>query len=102
MMSADDLVFMAKVAEKAGRFDDMAQFLTQLLDLKSPHLSTEDCSLLTVSFKHLISSKRKAIRVITGILTDQHLDKARRDLIQYKHKLEQSYISESYKVISLV
>ncbi len=63
----EEKIFMARVAEQAERFDDMVEFLTQVIDSKDSDFSTEERNLLSVGFKNLIGVKRTAIRTIAAI-----------------------------------
>ena len=54
-------IFLARVAEQAERFDDMVEFLKQVIDAKDGDFTTEERNLLSVGFKNLIGVKRTAI-----------------------------------------
>ena len=66
-MSLEQVVFMARVAEQAERFDDMVAYLGQMIEMKKGDLTNDDRNLLSVGFKNLISSARAALRQITAI-----------------------------------
>ena len=63
----EEKIFMARVAEQAERFEDMVEFLTQVIDGKDSDFTTEERNLLSVGFKNLIGVKRTAIRTIVAI-----------------------------------
>ena len=63
----EEKVFMARVAEQAERFDDMVQFLQEVISAKKENFTTEERNLLSVGFKNQIGSKRTAIRTINAI-----------------------------------
>lgn len=63
----EEKIFMARVAEQAERFDDMVDFLKQVIDQKDKDFTTEERNLLSVGFKNLIGGKRTAIRTISAI-----------------------------------
>ena len=63
----EEKIFMARVAEQAERFEDMVEFLTQVIDGKDSDFSTEERNLFSVGFKNLIGVKRTAIRTIAAI-----------------------------------
>ena len=66
-MSLEENVFMARVAEQSERFDDMVEFLREVIKSKSDDFTTEERNLLSVGFKNQIGSKRTAIRTISAI-----------------------------------
>jgi 14-3-3 protein epsilon len=63
----EEKIFMARVAEQAERFDDMVDFLKEVISGKENDFTTEERNLLSVGFKNLIGSKRTAIRTISAI-----------------------------------
>jgi len=67
LMSLEENIFMARVAEQAERFDDMVKFLQSVVKSKNEDFTTEERNLLSVGFKNQIGSKRTAIRTISAI-----------------------------------
>jgi 14-3-3 protein epsilon len=63
----EEKIFMARVAEQAERFEDMVDFLKEVVSSKTSDFTTEERNLLSVGFKNLIGSKRTAIRTIAAI-----------------------------------
>ena len=63
----EEKIFMARVAEQAERFDDMVDFLRDVVSSKDSDFTTEERNLLSVGFKNLIGTKRTAIRTIAAI-----------------------------------
>lgn len=63
----EEKIFMARVAEQAERFEDMVDFLKEVISMKSNDFTTEERNLLSVGFKNLIGGKRTAIRTISAI-----------------------------------
>lgn len=59
----NNLHFQIKLSERAERFEDMVEFMTQRVKLNSKaRLDEEGRNLLSISFKNLISNKRQALR----------------------------------------
>ena len=85
----EEKIFMARVAEQAERFDDMVEFLTQVIDNKDSDFSTEERNLLSVGFKNLIGVKRTAIRTIAAIEQNPKYTKYGEALTAYKKKIEE-------------
>lgn len=63
----EEKIFMARVSEQAERFDDMVEFLKEVIAAKTSDFTTEERNLLSVGFKNQIGSKRTAIRTIAAI-----------------------------------
>ena len=52
LMSLEENIFMARVAEQAERFDDMVKYLNMVVKDKSEDFTTEERNLLSVGFKN--------------------------------------------------
>ena len=63
----EEKIFLARVAEQAERFEDMVDFLDEVLQAKGGSVNPDERNLLSVAFKNLISSKRAACRTISAI-----------------------------------
>lgn len=66
-----DLVFMAKQAEMAERYDDMCQFMKELVNWCSSQKPTKDLTvdernLLSVAYKNVIGTRRASWRTLHG------------------------------------
>ena len=84
----EEKIFMARVAEQAERFDDMVDFLKQVIEGKTEDFSTEERNLLSVGFKNLIGGKRTALRTIAAIEQNLKYSKFAEALTTYKRKIE--------------
>lgn len=86
-MDRDSLVYMAKLAEQAERFDEMVDHMKAVAQ-KPQELSVEERNLLSVAYKNVIGSRRASWRVISSI--EQKGEQERLPLIQqYKAKIEE-------------
>ena len=83
-MSLEENIFMARVAEQAERFDDMVEYLVEVVKSKSDDFTTEERNLLSVGFKNQIGSKRTAIRTISAIEQNPKYSKFNEGLAVYK------------------
>jgi len=62
-----DLSFMARVAETAERYDDMCQFMRELVNsTKDSDLTVEERNLLSVAYKNVIGTRRAAWRTLNA------------------------------------
>lgn len=84
----EEKIFMARVAEQAERFEDMVDFLREVVNAKDSDFTTEERNLLSVGFKNLIGTKRTAIRTISAIEQNPKYSKYSEALGSYKKKIE--------------
>jgi len=61
----DETLFLARLAEQAERFDEMAEYATELA--KTEELNNEERNILSVAYKNVVGSKRSAWRVLNSI-----------------------------------
>ena len=103
-MSLEQVVFMARVAEQAERFDDMVAYLGQMIEMKKGDLTNDDRNLLSVGFKNLISSSRAALRQITAIAENQNAKYACFEpvLQEYKKSVEDDLYKKCILIIDMV
>jgi 14-3-3 protein epsilon len=64
--SRDKLVYMAKLAEEAERYDDMVENVKSLAELKV-QLNVEERNLLSVAYKNIVGARRASWRVLSSI-----------------------------------
>lgn len=98
----EEKIFMARVAEQAERFDDMVDFLSQVIDAKDGDFTTEERNLLSVGFKNLIGTKRTAIRTISAIEQNPKYSKYGEALGTYKKKIEDELFKQCKQIVGLV
>jgi len=81
-----DLVFMARTAETAERYDDMCKFMRELVkysDTKKVDLTVEERNLLSVAYKNVIGARRASWRTLN---VDERKDDAL--IVEYKKQVE--------------
>ena len=98
----EEMIFMARVAEQAERFDDMVDFLRPILRDKGGDFSVEERNLLSVGFKNLIGGKRTAIRTISAIEQNPKYSKFGGALGQYKKKIEGELQKDCQNIINMI
>lgn len=85
-MDRESLVYAAKLAEQAERFDEMVDHMKAVAVLQF-ELNVEERNLLSVAYKNVIGSRRASWRVISSIEAKGESDKL--SLISgYKKKIE--------------
>lgn len=98
----EEKIFMARVAEQAERFDDMVDFLREVISSKDSDFTTEERNLLSVGFKNLIGGKRTALRTIAAIEQNPKYSKYGDALLQYKRKIEDELYDQCILIVNLV
>jgi len=99
----EEEIFMARVAEQAERFDDMVDFLNQVITKKDPkEFNNEERNLFSVGFKNQIGIKRTAIRTINAIRDNPKYSKYGDALNEYKKKIEEELYTDCTKIIETV
>jgi 14-3-3 protein epsilon len=84
-------VYLAMLAEQCNRFEDMMQFLEDMVQGKKDDLSSDERNLLSIAYKNSISLRRQAIRTL---LAYEMKEKKREEslylnyIIEYKKKVE--------------
>ena len=69
-LGREQYVYMAKLAEQAERYEEMVQFMEQLVTSAAPsssELTVEERNLLSVAYKNVIGSLRAAWRIVSSI-----------------------------------
>jgi len=89
-MSREDFIYMARLAEQAERYDEMADYMKKVAK-QNQELSSEERNLLSVAYKNVVGSRRASLRIISSIEQkeesrgkEEHLKKAR----EYRKKVE--------------
>lgn len=95
----DELVFLARAAETAERYDDMCQFMRALVKLVSgkSDLTVEERNLLSVAYKNVIGARRASWRTLN---VDENKDN---ELVKtYKNQVETELEAVSMDVLDLL
>ena len=98
----EEKIFLARVAEQAERYEDMVDFLEEVLKTKGGSVNADERNLLSVAFKNLISSKRQACRTITAIEQNPKYSKYLDALLAYKKQIEGKLADDCQKVIDMI
>merc|ERR1712216_1048950 len=74
-LSRADLVYKAKLAEQAERYDEMMEYMSKVAESGSggadAELSVEERNLLSVAYKNVIGARRASWRIISSIETKE-------------------------------
>lgn len=102
MSQVEEKIFLARVAEQAERFDDMVDFLGEVLQEKGGEVNPDERNLLSVAFKNLISSKRAACRTISAIEQNPKYSKFNAALVTYKTTIEDQLTADCRRIIEMI
>lgn len=62
----EEYVYLAKLYEKAERFDDMVRWINKFVEM-DPQLTPEERIILSAGYKNIISGKRSSWRLLNGL-----------------------------------
>lgn len=108
--SREELVFQAKLAEQAERYEDMVISMKKVAMLKEKELTVEERNLLSVAYKNVIGAKRASWRVLHSIEMRES-DKAPSEsevfnkhqaVVEYKAKVEEELEKVCQDVLDLI
>uniref|UniRef100_A0A915C2Y9 14-3-3 domain-containing protein n=1 Tax=Parascaris univalens TaxID=6257 RepID=A0A915C2Y9_PARUN len=99
--SRESLVQLAKLAEQAERYDDMAQSMKKVTE-SGAELSNEERNLLSVAYKNVVGSRRSSWRVLSS--AEQKIDEAEKKQMarQYREKIEKELRDICQNVLDLL
>jgi len=67
MADKEAKVYLAKLAEQAERYDEMADFMKAVVTGSAEELSVEERNLLSVAFKNTVGSRRASWRIVSSV-----------------------------------
>jgi len=85
-----NLMHMARLAEIAERYDDMREFMKQLVVGKQGSISSLERDLLSVAYKHSVGAHRNAHRTLQAISTkkEKYDDEDKAAIDEYRKKIQ--------------
>jgi len=94
------LVFMARTAETAERYEDMCKIMRELvLSSQQEELSVEERNLLSVAYKNVIGSRRAAWRTLNAGVDEGKFDDL---VVSYRHQVETELSDVCLDVLDLL
>uniref|UniRef100_A0A7S0FXW7 14-3-3 domain-containing protein n=1 Tax=Pyrodinium bahamense TaxID=73915 RepID=A0A7S0FXW7_9DINO len=103
-MEEDKLILLARVAEKAERYDEMADYMKDRVEKGTP-LNVEERDMFSAAFKNSLTERRHAVRVAFTVAAEQaeegHEDKAAL-ANGYKSKVEAELAAICDKALKLL
>lgn len=67
MSGSDELLYRAKLAEQAERYDEMVGFMRRLCGAKESDLEGEERNMLALAYKNVVGARRASWRVVLTI-----------------------------------
>jgi len=100
----DKIVFMAKLAEQAERYDEMVDYMKGVAQSATQDLTLEERNLLSVAYKNVVGARRASLRIINSILDkEQSKDSGKAGQIQsYKGKVEEELNNICNDILTLL
>mmetsp|Transcript_136586 Transcript_136586/g.193163 ORF Transcript_136586/g.193163 Transcript_136586/m.193163 type:complete len:264 (-) Transcript_136586:124-915(-) len=103
--SRDDLVYKARLAEEAERYEDMVEHVSALAELNE-QLTVDERNLLSVAYKNVVGARRASWRVLSSI---EAKDAERKDgtghaalVAEYRAKVEKELGEVCGRLLSLL
>jgi 14-3-3 protein epsilon len=98
-------VYLSMLAEQCSRYEDMSEFLEELLKSREGDLNTDERNLLSIAYKSSVSSRRTAYRTIVAYENKER----KKDnstflpfIQEYKKKIEQELTKMCTNIIETI
>jgi 14-3-3 protein epsilon len=103
--SSEELLYLARLAEQAERYEEMIKFVSAFVKRESRDLSVEERNILSVAYKNVIGSRRSAWRILSSIEQKEERKgnadhKAKTEA--YKREIEQELNDLSAEILGLI
>lgn len=104
MSSRDENIYLARVAEQAERYDEMAEYMKKVVE-SNIELSSEERNLLSVAYKNVVGSRRASLRILSSIEQKEESRQNEKHLVvvrSFKHKVEKELSQICGEIIALI
>jgi len=104
MSERENNVYLAKLAEQAERYDEMADYMKNVAET-SQELSVEERNLLSVAYKNAVGSRRASWRIISSVEQKEEIKGNTENSVlakTYRQKVEVELQSICDKILSLL
>jgi 14-3-3 protein epsilon len=78
---------MARVSEQACCYEEMNQYMKEVVEHKVSDFTIEERNLLSVAFKNLIASDRKALKLVNDVVSYEKFSKYGPILTSFRKKV---------------
>jgi len=107
MSTKDESVYLAKLAEQAERYDEMAEHMRQVVQTleENGEMTVEERNLLSVAYKNAVGSRRASWRIVHSVeQKEQSKGNSANEgrAKQYREKIEQELDDICNKILKLL
>jgi 14-3-3 protein epsilon len=98
-------VYMAMLAEQCNRFEEMTEFLEDMLKGRDKDLNTDERNLLSIAYKNSLTSRRTALRTVIAYENKEKKKDTSQFLSyiqEYRKKIEDELTKMCNKVLSTI
>ena len=98
-------IYLAMLAEQCNRFEEMVEFLEEMLKSRDKDLNGDERNLLSIAYKNSVSSRRTALRTIMAYETKEKKKDSSNFLPyiqEYRKKVEDELTKKCQNVIKAI
>lgn len=98
-------VYMAMLAEQCNRFEEMVEFLENMVEKRDTDLNSDERNLLSIAYKNSVTSKRTALRTVMAY---EMKEKKKENstfleyIVEYRKKIEDELTKTCQLVLSSI
>lgn len=101
-ISREELIIYAKFAEQAERYEDMVQFMDNVVQM-GEKLSSDERNLLSVAYKNVVGARRSSYRVVSGLTSGLSDDDEKKVVTEeFSKKIKEELENRCRDVLSLL
>ena len=94
-------VYLAMLAEQCNRFDEMVEFLEDMLKARDKDLSNDERNLISMAYKNSVTSRRTALRSIIAY-ESKEIKKEKSNFLLYMQEYRKRVEDELTKICNNV
>jgi len=103
MLDDSNLIAMAKLAEKAERYDDMVAAMKTLAERAGAPFTEDQRNLLSNAYKNVVGDRRSAWRVVSSIEAKEASEGTDTTLTrEYKSEIQKEILDLTHEVLNLI
>ncbi len=98
-------VYLAMLAEQCNRFEEMIQFLEDMMKARDKDLNSDERNLLSIAYKNAVSTRRSALRTIMAYEMKEKKKESSAFLPyiqEYRRKIEDELTKMCNNVVSVI
>ena len=98
-------IYMAMLAEQCNRFEEMSDFMEELLNTREKDLNSDERNLLSIAYKNSLTSRRTAMRTVSAYESKEKKKDTSQFLPfiqEYKKKIEDELTKMCQRVITTI